>query len=51
MDGNIEERKRLPLVEDLELHLSTIFAVRLKKYIEIRLWTHVNGFIVRVLLS
>ncbi len=38
MDGNIEERKkRLPLVEDLELHLSTIFTEnRLKKYIEIR---------------
>ncbi len=38
MDGKINEKKKgLPLIEDLELHLSTIFTEnRLKKYIEIR---------------
>jgi len=37
MEGKIENTKNLPNLDDLELHLSTIFTEnRLKKYIEIR---------------
>ena len=37
MEGKIENTKNLPNLDDLELHLSTIFTEnRLKKYVEIR---------------
>ena len=37
MEGKIDKQKNLPSIEDLELHLSTIFTEnRLKKYIEHR---------------